>query len=159
MRPLISALALSAAVAVVLPTSACAYLMVIRQGEEAPEIPNANDFLGWAVATGDFNGDGYDDLAMGAPSENEDVLPAREHGAVIVNYGSSRGIRHNGSQFLTVGAITETIVHYGIALAAGDFNDDGYDDLAVGLPDFDGALGTVTSSGAVWIHLGGPSRA
>lgn len=140
----------------VMPVPSHAYLMVIRQGQEAPEVPNANDFLGWAVASGDFDGDGYDDLAMGAPGENEDIFPGREHGAVIVNYGGARGIRHTGAEFLTVGAIGETIVHYGLALAVGNFNNDAYDDLAVGLPDFDGSLGSVTSSGAVWIHLGGP---
>lgn len=136
---------------------ASAYQMIIRQGEEAPEIANENDFLGWAVATGDFNGDGIDDLASGAPSENEDLPPGREHGAVIVNYGRARGITHLSSNFLTVGAVNETVVHYGIALAAGNFNNDAYDDLAVGLPDFDGNMGGVTSSGEVWIHLGGPT--
>ena len=138
-------------------TGAHAYQAVIRQGQEAPEVANENDFLGWALATGDFNGDGFDDVAMGAPSENEDLPPGREHGAVIVNYGSPRGITHLSSQFLTVGAVPDALVHYGIALAAGDFNNDGYDDLAVGLPDLDGNLYSVTSSGTVWIHPGGPT--
>jgi hypothetical protein len=148
---------LALALAALSATSALAYQMILRQGQEAPEVPNQNDFLGWSLATGDFNGDGYDDVAMGAPSENEDLPAGREHGAVIVNYGSPRGIAHLGSQFLTVGAIDETLVHYGFAVAAGNFNNDAYDDLAVGLPDFDGNLGAVTSSGAVWIHLGGPT--
>jgi hypothetical protein len=155
-RPFIPLLTFAATMVLLAAPPADAYLMLVRQGEEAPEVANANDWLGWAVASGDFDGDGFDDLAMGAPGENEDVLPAREHGAVIVNYGSPRGIRHTGSDFLTIGAITETIVHYGIAVASGDFNQDGYDDLAVGAPDFDGSLGTVSSSGTVWIHLGGP---
>lgn len=153
---LLPACGFAVAALLAVPAPSDAYLMMIRQGEEASEVPNANDFLGWAVATGDFDGDGFDDLAMGAPSENEDILPAREHGAVIVNYGSARGIRHTGSQFLTIGAIDDAIVHYGIALAVGNFNNDAYDDLAVGVPDFDGALGAVASSGTVWIHLGGP---
>ena len=123
------------------------YQAVIRQGEEAPEVANENDFLGWAIATGDFNGDGFDDLASGAPSENQSITPGVEQGAVVVNYGSSRGITHLSADFLTVGDIADGLVHYGIALSAGDFNNDGFDDLAVGLPDFDGNLGSVTSSG------------
>jgi hypothetical protein len=134
-----------------------AFQAVIRQGQEAPEVANENDFLGWALATGDFNGDGFDDVAMGAPSENESLTPGVEHGAVIVNYGSARGITHLSAEFLTVGDLTDGLVHYGIALAAGNFNNDPYDDLAVGAPDFDGNMGATTSSGVVWIHLGGPT--
>ena len=39
------------------------------------------DQYGWAVATGDFNGDGYDDLATGIPHRDG-------WGAVLVVYGS-----------------------------------------------------------------------
>src|SRR5262245_19168894 len=129
MRSLVLSLCVLASATFLLPGSADAYLMIIRQGEPAPTVATPHNRPGWSVGTGDFNGDGFDDLAMGAPGENEDVLPAREHGAVIVNYGSARGIRHTGSQFLTVGAVNETIVHYGIALATGNFNHDAYDDL------------------------------
>ena len=42
------------------------------------------------VAAGDFNGDGFDDLAVPVP--NQDVSGAADAGAVIIMYGSATGI-------------------------------------------------------------------
>ena len=46
---------------------------------------------------GDFNGDGFDDLAIGVPGE--DVGAAGNAGAVNVIYGSKKGLRAKGDQF------------------------------------------------------------
>jgi hypothetical protein len=146
---------LAGSLAIVSPAGA--FLMLVRQGQESADLPQTGDRLGSTVATGDFNNDGYDDLATAAPYENEDIGVTAEHGSVIVNYGSARGITYVDADYLTVGAVTDDDVHYGFALAVGDFNDDGYDDLAVGLPDLDGILFTVADAGEVWIHHGGPN--
>ena len=45
----------------------------------------------------DFNGDGFDDLAIGVPEEG--FRRARSAGAVSVVYGSATGITTDGSQF------------------------------------------------------------
>ena len=57
--------------------------------QDVPGIPDGNsidDHQGWALATGDFNGDGADDLAVGAP--DEDISGAVDAGAVNIYYGT-----------------------------------------------------------------------
>jgi hypothetical protein len=130
---------------------------------EAGETAEAGDRFGAAVATGDFNGDGFTDLAVGAPEE--DVGGHEDAGMVNVLYGSPGGLTSSGAQAFSHGAaggLTEAGDRFGAALAAGDFNGDGRDDLAVGAPDEDvndivdagyvqvlrGSSGGLTASGA-----------
>jgi hypothetical protein len=90
------------------------------------------------AAKGDFNGDGFADLAVGVPGEDESGFSAV--GAVNVIYGSSTGLTGTGSRFLTpttFGYAPASDDHFGSALASGDFNGDGYSDLAIGMPDRD----------------------
>jgi FG-GAP repeat protein len=54
------------------------------------------DFFGQALATADFNHDGYADLAVGVPGE--DVGTIVDAGAVVVLYGSASGLTGVGSQ-------------------------------------------------------------
>jgi hypothetical protein len=62
--------------------------------------------FGRAITTGDFNGDGYDDLAVSA--RKEDVGTVADAGAVSVLYGSATGLEADGvggpdDQFLVPG--------------------------------------------------------
>ncbi|WRZ91740.1 FG-GAP-like repeat-containing protein [Streptomyces sp. NBC_01007] len=108
-----------------------------------------------AAASGladDFNGDGYRDLATGAPGA---VAGGKaKAGAVVVNYGSSSGIsaaRHKTTSQSSSGVPgdSETSDRFGTELAHGDLNRDGYGDLVVGTPledvsgDVDGGLVTI----------------
>ncbi len=102
------------------------------QGTAQPD-----DAFGAAVAAGDFNNDGFDDLAIGVPGEM--VSRKRNAGAVQVLYGSANGLRATGNEYWTQdrGDIQTSSAPnelFGTALAAGDFNDDGRDDLAIGAP-------------------------
>jgi hypothetical protein len=47
-----------------------ALLAAPRAHAQVEGSPEANDFFGQAVATGDFNGDGNTDLAIGVPGES-----------------------------------------------------------------------------------------
>ena len=83
-----------------------------------------------------FNHDGADDLAIGAPFERVGGLFAA--GAAHVLYGSASGLTGTGSQVWTqdspgVPDTAESGDHFGDALAAGDFDHDGFADLAVGV--------------------------
>ncbi|MFN7963351.1 MAG: hypothetical protein U0002_18970 [Thermoanaerobaculia bacterium] len=97
----------------------------------------ASDRFGAALAWGDFNGDGFDDLAVGIPGENNGA------GFVDVFYSNGNTLTTNGQQLFsqdqTGGADegSENGDEFGAALASGDFNHDGFDDLAVGSPGED----------------------
>jgi len=108
-----------------------------------------NDHFGWAVAAGDFDGDGYDDLAIGIP--DEDIGTVVDAGGMMVMYGSAGGLTAAGTVWNQEGA-AETGDQFGKAVAAGDFDNDGYDDLAVGIPSED--LGSTANTGAVEIYYG-----
>ena len=84
------------------------------------------DRFGAVLATGDFDGDGLTDLAVGAP--REDLRGRRDAGAVNVLYGSARGLGR-GRQ-LTV-ARPRRDARFGRALAVRDADGDGRDELVV----------------------------
>jgi hypothetical protein len=97
------------------------------------------DSFGAALAAGDFNRDGFFDLAIGAPGEG--VGAATAAGAVYVVYGSAAGLNQGPTAALVlhqdvagVADAAESDDGFGTALAAADVNGDGWDDLAVGIP-------------------------
>jgi hypothetical protein len=100
----------------------------------------AGDEFGSALEAGDFDGDGFDDLAIGIPFEDATIGPGffTNCGAVLVLYGSPVGLEETGAQKLFSSIASDrTEIHFGAALAAGDFDGDGHDDLAVASPDSD----------------------
>jgi hypothetical protein len=108
-----------------------------------------SDGFGESLAAGDFDGDGFGDLAIGVPSENEGS------GAVEILMGSQWGLLFANSVFWLPGALGEVpqeYSHLASTLAAGDFDGDGHDDLAVGTPGMD--VGPYVSSGVVDIAYG-----
>ena len=141
--PTAAATALTGALLVVGGTTALA--------EETPGQSEPFDAVGTAMTTGDFNGDGLDDLAIGVPSEAIGVLSRA--GAVTVNYGASGGLTEVGAELLSqdsagVADVAQSGDRFGAAVVAGDFDGDGFDDLAVSAPEED----TVSSNAGI-VHV------
>jgi hypothetical protein len=146
--------------------------------------PAAGDRFGAALASGDFNHDGYSDLAIGVPGKaipGSFLISPNSMGAIVVIYGSSHGLDPNSGsgvvEFDFTSAIEDGLItlpslpplasfdfshaQLGASLAWGDFNKDGISDLVSGAPGLSiaylGGLNTVSSVGGIWQILGSPS--
>lgn len=118
----------------------------------------AYDYLGDSVAAGDFDNDGYDDLAFSVPGE-DDTSNGNNIGAVHVIYGGSSGLTTIGDQMVTqdspgIASSEEAYDYYGEFLTAGDFDCDGFADLAIGIPRENLNVNGGTDAGAINIIYG-----
>jgi hypothetical protein len=123
----------------------------MRQGVAGlPDVGEDGDQFGSALTAGDFDGDGFDDLAIGAPGEDDT-------GAVLVVYGSPTTLdfsRHWYIRQEEIGEDVEPGDRFGAVLTAGDFDGDGYEDLAVGAPGENGTDGVPDDMGMVAVVEG-----
>ncbi len=128
---------------------------VWSQGSEGISgTPEAGDLFGYSLAAADFDGDGFTDLAIGVPFEDQ---AATNDGAVNVIYGGVGGLSAAGNQVWSQGSegisgTAEAGDQFGRSLAAGNFGNSSHADLAVGVPFEDQAA---TNDGAVNVIYGG----
>jgi hypothetical protein len=139
-------------VVLVLACTLWSAMHALAQGSPAASVTAAGSLRA------DFNNDGFADLAVGVPAE--DVGGIIDAGAVNVLYGSAAGLTGGGSQRFTqntpgVGSSPEGLDEFGSALTAGDFNHDGFADLAISIPGED--VGSIIDAGAVNVLYGSAS--
>lgn len=100
-----------------------------------PTLADVNVYtFGKSLASGDFNGDGYGDLAVGI--EKLEVDAEEVSGSLVVLYGSAQGLKAADSQYVTHQSLKEpgffgSDDRFGWVLAAGDFGRGSASDLAI----------------------------
>jgi MYXO-CTERM domain-containing protein len=121
----------------------------------AAENNNASAYFGFSTAdAGDINGDGFDDVIVGAYQfDTTGAIPATtDEGAAYLFLGSVMGLSTTPSW---TAESNQGGAYFGYAVAgAGDINDDGYDDVMVGSYQYDNPQ---SNEGAVFVYHGSES--
>jgi hypothetical protein len=134
--------------------SATANQLWTQDSRNVLEVSEADDQFSHGLVSGDFNADGFTDLAVGAPFE--DVGTIGSAGAVNVLYGTANGLSARDQLFTqdspNVLDQSEASDLFGASLAAGDINGDGFTDLAIGVRQE--KVGAAGSAGAVNVLYG-----
>jgi hypothetical protein len=118
----------------------------------------AGNLFSAGLTGGDFNSDGYADLAIGAPGAAVDGHAAA--GGVTVMYGGTHGLSTTGVVVLTEGTsgipgTPEAGDRFGWGLAAGDVTGDGRSDLAI-TSEGEAVSGTSNAWGGLDLVPGSP---
>lgn len=108
------------------------------------------DLFGQVLEAGDFNGDGYEDIVVGLADEDLNTIVDAGAVQIILSEGPA-GLAENNNQFWSrnsTGVLETAQLHdnFGHAMASGDFNGDGKDDLAVSrdpLPEITQAVSVI----------------
>ena len=114
------------------------------------------DAFGLSVATGDTNGDGFDEISVGVPGKKVNGFTGA--GGVVILPGSAAGTTGTGSvlwdqQTSGISEASGKDDNMGYAVALGDLTGDGDADLIAGVPGED--VGSIQAAGGANVLLGG----
>jgi hypothetical protein len=118
--------------------------------------PSGVDYFGYDLTAGDYNGDDFDDLAIGIPAKTVDGI--LEQGQILVLSGSAEGLTAAGHRYIDQPSDIDADdpgPNWGLVMESGDINGDGFDELAVGLETKD--IEGHENAGAVAVLFGGPN--
>ncbi|MDB5391753.1 MAG: hypothetical protein JWM11_7399, partial [Planctomycetaceae bacterium] len=119
-----------------------------------------NDASGYSVSSaGDFNGDGFDDLLIGAFDRPGTGIGQYHVGESYVIFGGASlpttiSLANPGSVGVKIQGIDAYDNSGRSVSSAGDVNGDGFDDIIIGAYNGDGAGNAVTNSGESYIIFG-----
>jgi hypothetical protein len=134
--------------------------LLLGGGQRIDGAAAGDDAARSTAPAGDVNGDGIDDMIIGAP--DADYLSRDLSGAAYVVFGSATpaatiDLSALGSRGFVIGGSAAGDRAGTSVAGAEDVNGDGYDDVVVGAPDADFNLRG--ESGSVYVVFGGPSPA
>ncbi|MFL5684221.1 MAG: FG-GAP and VCBS repeat-containing protein [Chloroflexota bacterium] len=119
-----------------------------------PGTPERGDTFGYTLATGDFDGDGAHDLAIGAPTE---LVGTKGCGTVTTLYGTRGGLTATRAKSWSqdssgVPGVVEICDTFGAALVSANFGKSRRDDLAIGVSRE--SIGKIYQAGMVNVLYG-----
>ena len=134
-------------------------MVTLSQSSQFIHSEGSDSSFGSSLESLDVDGDGHEELAVGAPGES----PHEKGQVFLFGVLSSAYSAEDAYQVLSGTDFGEL---FGAVLSAGDLNGDGYSDLAVGSPEGNFSRGGVmlysgSASGEleVWVELAGESGA
>ena len=109
-----------------------------------------NGSFGYSCAKGDLNGDGFEELIVGEPTNTT------AGGYVWILIGSPAGLQDSTKRLFDYVSDPAEVSKFGYSIAVGDFNGDSLDDIIVGEPGYSSNKGRVFwyngSAGTAYIN-------